>query len=297
MESTLSLNTWKRFVNEGALESSRLNDIIVKSWHRCKSADVNPYLDKGRSILRNEAFHSRKQMNSLFLETALPHLERIRQSAADLGMVALLIDPEGYILSITGNRLTLNEARKINFVEGACWTEKEVGTNAIGTALQTEEPIMITGTEHYSIASHQWSCSAAPVRNDEGNLIGIINISCPVNRAHPYTLGMVTSIAYTIERELSIRMHKDEIELVHASMNFVDSKQLLLLCNYKEVIVGASKTVRECIPKWSDTKMVRPAVKYDCTTGISYSDGSACHFKETRSFYWKDYLSIRRSAP
>jgi len=117
MESTLSLNTWKRFVNEGALESSRLNDIIVKSWHRCKSADVNPYLDKGRSILRNEAFHSRKQMNSLFLETALPHLERIRQSAADLGMVALLIDPEGYILSITGNRLTLNEARKINFVE------------------------------------------------------------------------------------------------------------------------------------------------------------------------------------
>ena len=25
MESTLSLNTWKRFVNEGALESSRLN--------------------------------------------------------------------------------------------------------------------------------------------------------------------------------------------------------------------------------------------------------------------------------
>src|SRR6478735_4984304 len=174
MESTLSLNTWKRFVNEGALESSRLNDIIVKSWHRCKSADVNPYLDKGRSILRNEA-------------------------------------------------------RKINFVEGACWTEKEVGTNAIGTALQTEEPIMITGTEHYSIASHQWSCSAAPVRNDEGNLIGIINISCPVNRAHPYTLGMVTSIAYTIERELSIRMHKDEIELVHASMNFVDSKQLLLL--------------------------------------------------------------------
>ncbi|NGY71678.1 sigma-54-dependent Fis family transcriptional regulator [Bacillus megaterium] len=255
MESTLSLNTWKRFVNEGALESSRLNDIIVKSWHRCKSADVNPYLDKGRSILRNEAFHSRKQMNSLFLETALPHLERIRQSAADLGMVALLIDPEGYILSITGNRLTLNEARKINFVEGACWTEKEVGTNAIGTALQTEEPIMITGTEHYSIASHQWSCSAAPVRNDEGNLIGIINISCPVNRAHPYTLGMVTSIAYTIERELSIRMHKDEIELVHASMNFVDSKQLLLLCNYKEVIVGASKTVRECIPKWSGLQL------------------------------------------
>ena len=203
-------------------------------------------------------------------------------------MVALLIDPEGYILSITGNRLTLNEARKINFVEGACWTEEKVGTNAIGTALQTEEPIMITGTEHYSIASHQWSCSAAPVRNDDGNLIGIINISCPVNRAHPYTLGMVTSIAYTIERELSIRMHKDEIELVHASMNFVDSKQLLLLCNYKEVIVDKQNRAGMY------TKMVRPAVKYDCTTGISYSDGSACHFKKTRSFYWKDYLSYQK---
>ncbi len=91
---------------------------------------------------------------------------------------------------------------------------------------------------------------------------------------------------------LSIRMHKDEIELVHASMNFVDSKQLFAALQLQRSDCGSKQNRARMY-----TKMVRPAVKYDCTTGISYSDGSACHFKKTRSFYWKDYLSIRRSAP
>lgn len=50
-------------------------------------------------------------------------------------MVVLLIDSEGYILFIIGNRFILNEVRKINFVEGVCWIEKEVGINVIGMVL------------------------------------------------------------------------------------------------------------------------------------------------------------------
>lgn len=254
IETTLSLDSWKRFVNEGVLDSSRLNNKIIKSWYRCRDANVNPHSGKSKDILTTVLFHSQKEKNSLFLDIALPHLDRMKQSTKELGMLALLIDPEGYILSITGNKDILDSSRKINFVEGARWTENEVGTNAIGTALQAGEPIMITGTEHYSIASHQWSCSAAPIRNDDGKLMGIIDISCPVDRAHPYMLGMVTSIAYTIERELSIRMHKDEIELIHSSMDIIESAQPLLICNHKQVVVGASKPIRQNIPKWAGMK-------------------------------------------
>lgn len=40
--------TWKRFVKEGVLDESRIQKRVAASWHRCKKADVNPYLEKDR---------------------------------------------------------------------------------------------------------------------------------------------------------------------------------------------------------------------------------------------------------
>ena len=74
-------------------------------------------------------------------------------------MMALLIDPDGYVLSLSGNKQTLKRAKHINFIEGVKWTEAAVGTNAIGTALEIEEAIMISGTEHYP-----WHLIAGVVR-------------------------------------------------------------------------------------------------------------------------------------
>lgn len=249
METTLSLNTWKRFVHEGVLDSSRLNKKIMESWYRSRDAEVNPNLDRGCYVLTHDQFHFQKEKNSLLLDMAQPHLERMKPLTKELGMMALLIDPEGYVLYLTGNREVKSEAQKINFVQGVRWTEGEVGTNAIGTALQTGEPIMVTGTEHYSIASHRWSCAAAPIRTDDGKVIGVLDVTCPVDRSHPYMLGMVTSTAYSIERDLSIRLHKDEMELIHCSMDVIETDQPVLICNRKQVVVAASRPIRQ-LPEW-----------------------------------------------
>lgn len=56
------LNTWKRFVREGLLDKSRLNKRVMESWHRCKQANVNPYLDKGQSLLEKELFSAQKEI-------------------------------------------------------------------------------------------------------------------------------------------------------------------------------------------------------------------------------------------
>ncbi|WP_248923932.1 sigma-54-dependent Fis family transcriptional regulator [Paenibacillus hamazuiensis] len=250
MDTTLSLKIWDRFVSEGVLDSSRLNKRLAESWYRSREARVNPHFGKGRYILPPEELHSQKEKNTLLQHIALPHLDKMKQFTNELGMISLLIDPEGYVLTMSGNRDTQNEAKKINFVEGVRWTEDEVGTNAIGTALLIGEPIMVTGSEHYSVASHRWSCAAAPIRNDEGKLLGILDVSCPVDCAHPYTLGIVSTVAYTIEREISIRMHRDEMELAYQSMDLIESDRPLIVCNHKMAVVSASKSVRQTVPKW-----------------------------------------------
>ena len=104
------LNTWKRFVHEGLLDRSRLDKRVMESWHRCKQANVNPYLDKGQSLL--ERNYSVFKKYSLFLNAALPYLNKISQQLKESDMMALLIDADGYVLSLTGSQRTLVEAKK-----------------------------------------------------------------------------------------------------------------------------------------------------------------------------------------
>ncbi|MCM2533933.1 sigma-54-dependent Fis family transcriptional regulator [Neobacillus pocheonensis] len=251
MNTTFYLDTWKRFVKEGVLDSARLNKRILESWYRCKKEKVNPYLNKGLHLLTEEQLYTKKDKNSLLIEIASPHLNKMDQAIKDSGMMALLVDPDGYVLSLTGNEKTLMDARRINFVEGVRWTEGEVGTNAIGTAIQTKEAVIINGAEHYSVASHKWSCSATPIFHDNGSLMGVIDVSCPVEYSHPFMLGMVTSIAFAIEKEVSRRSYRKEIAHIQQASELAQTHRthLFIVCNQNQIIISASKPVREKFPQ------------------------------------------------
>ncbi|KEP25446.1 sigma-54-dependent Fis family transcriptional regulator [Bacillus zhangzhouensis] len=244
------LNTWKRFVREGLFDKSRLDKRVMESWHRCKQANVNPYLDKGQSLLEKELFSAQKKKYSLFLNTALPYLNKISQQLKESDMLALLIDADGYVLSLTGSQRTMVEARKINFMEGARWTETDVGTNAIGTALVIGEAVMINGTEHFSIASHHWSCSAAPIRDVDGTILGVIDISCMADNKHPFMLGMASTVAYAIEREIQVQQKRREMELITHCLQQVEADEPYVVCNEKKQIVSASRSIRERFSDW-----------------------------------------------
>lgn len=255
LASPFYLHTWKKFVDEGVLDSNRINERISESWYRCKQANVNPHMNKGQKILSSNIFQDQKKKSEIFLDIAIPQIQNMRKTIDELQMMALLIDPDGYVLSLSGNEQTLKRAKHINFIEGVKWTEAAVGTNAIGTALEIEEAIMISGTEHYSVASHSWSCAAAPIHNDDGKLIGVLDFSCPIEFSHPYMLGMVTSIAHAIERECSIRVHQNELHLIHRFLDVIDSNEQVVICNHRDVIVSASKRVRERVTNWSRMKL------------------------------------------
>ena len=213
LASPFYLHAWKKFVNEGVLDSNRINQRISESWHRCKQANVNPHMNKGQKVLSSNIFREQKKKSEIFLDIALPQIQNLRKTIDELQMMALLIDPDGYVLSLSGNKQTLKRAKHINFIEGVKWTEATVGTNAIGTALEIEEAIMISGTEHYSVASHR-VVRLLPFITMTGSG-GILDFSCPIEFSHPYMLGMVTSIAHAIERECSIRVHQNELHLIH----------------------------------------------------------------------------------
>lgn len=181
--------------------------------------------------------------------------------------MALLIDADGYVLSLTGSQRTLVEAKKINFMEGARWTEADVGTNAIGTALVIGEAVAINGTEHFSVASHHWSCSAAPIRDADGTIIGVIDISCMADQNHPFMLGMASTVAYAIEREIQVQQKRKEMELISHCLQQVEADEPYVVCNEKKQIVLASKLIRDRFSDWYGMDVESSHGRYICYTG------------------------------
>ncbi|MBL4967675.1 sigma-54-dependent Fis family transcriptional regulator [Bacillus halotolerans] len=244
------LRTWKRFVKDGVLDEARIRKRIAESWHRCRKAEVNPYLEKGPKVLQQTELDQQSNKHSFFLSTAMPYLEKLLPAIKEMEMMALLIDADGVVLALDGHRRALHEAKRINFVEGACWTETAVGTNAIGTALHISEPVVIQGSEHYSVASHHWNCSAAPIHYEDGSLAGVIDISCPAAHAQPNMLGISAAIAFAAERELAAKSREKELELLSRFADRAASRVPIVLCNAKQHIIGASLPIRTSIPDW-----------------------------------------------
>lgn len=276
-EEGVSLRMWKRFVHEGVVDTARINKRISESWHRCKSNSVNPYAGTGQIVLAGEAL-ARKQENSrLLLELSLPQINRLSPFIHDIGMIALVIDPDGYVLSMQGEKQALADAHAINFVEGVRWTEEEVGTNAIGTALLAKEAIMINGTEHYSVASHRWSCFAAPIHDEQGALLGVIDVSNRLERSHPQTLATVMTLAYSIEQAWLKQRQQDELELIHRALMLADEmERSIIVCNREQRLVYASKSVRTQIANWAN-RTRREVMEYGFQEGRQTPVFSARH--------------------
>lgn len=251
VDDPLKRSVWNRFVREGVLDESRIKKRISESWFLCRQEGVNPYHGKGETILTNEKFEERIKENRKLLHAALPFLKNLLPYFKQTKSLLLLVDPEGYVLFMDGHEMALNKAKSISFIEGVKWTEEEVGTNAIGTALRIKEPIHIIGPEHYAVASHSWGCSSSPIWNENGQVAGILNISYLVGfGANEQMLPSVIAAAYAIEQRLVAEARNRELELLQHASFIKSADALLLICNDQGRIVWLTERLRKLLPQW-----------------------------------------------
>ncbi len=194
---------WEDFVYRGHLNRS-IKPEIQEAWLRSREYGVNPHVRSGTQILTSEGLAKLQQHNHELICISLPLMENLYSFVKGSGFLVILCDENGYLMKTLGDEETFELANRIKFIEGASWSEEAMGANAIGTCIAMDGPIQVWASEHYTEACHPWTCSAAPIHDSEGEIIGILNISGPVEKVHPHTLGMVVSTAAAIEKQLQI---------------------------------------------------------------------------------------------
>jgi len=235
---------WHRYVEEDIIEDF-VNPMILKSWERCKKYQVNHKAGHGRQA-DPQKMKEIMSKNRGLLEVARPIMTNLNDIVLGSGFVIILTDDEGYIIESIGEERIKDEASRLNFCVGSLWTEEEVGTNAIGLCIKEDKPIQVIGAEHYCENHHPWTCSSAPIHDDKGKLIGVLNMSGSCYKAHKHTLGIVVAAAYSIQNELSlIKSHElidTTVESISDGMIIVDKTyKINKMNNIAEKILGVKR--------------------------------------------------------
>ncbi|NLB17416.1 MAG: sigma-54-dependent Fis family transcriptional regulator [Syntrophomonadaceae bacterium] len=211
---------WLNYSQKGYFEPEQVRLIVADSWKRSESYGISPINEKDVQI------KSARQMKSIMAETeglrelARPFMERLLKIVEGSGFIVTLTDSQCCIVAIYGDRETLDKAKHWDYKIGTFWSENEMGTNAIGVAAFLQEPVQISGAEHYWARRHSLTCSAAPIMEND-QLIGILNISGPSCNTHSHTLGMVVAAAQAIEMELEKEKFYRQESALHNQLNGV----------------------------------------------------------------------------
>jgi transcriptional regulator of acetoin/glycerol metabolism len=206
-------NAFERFRSGQTVASSLVERTIAHSWKRCLDFGLEerrkPEFD-GLSLRRLD--EARDRHRSLALQ-ALPVMENLYQQIVDTESMILLTDPRGLILHSIGDDGFLQRAEKVALRPGVLWSEKEKGTNAIGTAIITEAPTLVHGAEHYLAANHFLTCSATPIADPYGQLIGVLDVTGDWRGYHRHTMALVRMSASVIENNLFDGAFADDVTL------------------------------------------------------------------------------------
>lgn len=167
--------------------------------------DINPLVGSDLSLLveQNQGLYSH----------ALPVMETLYEQIINTHNMVILTDLNGLILHSLGDDDFLEKADRVALKPGVIWSEQNKGTNAIGTAIVEQEPTMIHAAEHYLRVNHFLTCSAAPIFDYRGYVVGVLDVTGDQRSFHKHTMALVRMSAQMIENQLFSSAFQDGILL------------------------------------------------------------------------------------
>jgi len=174
------------------------------------------------SAVSKADFHAALEQNRFLFQHAAPYMESLYEQIANTHSMVLLTSKDGLILHSLGDNDFLEKASQVALTPGMDWSEQSKGTNAIGTALTEERPLVIHGKDHYLRANHFLTCSCTPIFDPHGKVIGALDVTGDERSFHMHTMALTRMSAQLIENQMFSNVFSDEVRIhFHARQEFL----------------------------------------------------------------------------
>ncbi|MEN4829824.1 sigma-54-dependent Fis family transcriptional regulator [Pseudomonas sp. P39-UII1] len=215
-----------KLAREGELPSGMLRDEIDASWRRSLGHGLNCLQGEqvGLGLQQGLDLRALLDHNRLLVDAVTPELDYLVARQGKAGII-ILGDAQANVLAIEGQTHVLEREGLRDLHPGSCWSESLRGTNAIGTAVVEGRPTLINCGEHYLDRLSPFACTSVPLRDPNGEVIGVLDITREGNMAQPQdSLSMLMLAAGNIESRLFGLCHTEQLVLAfHSRPQYLNS--------------------------------------------------------------------------
>ena len=222
-------------------------DVIEQSHERCVALGVSRINPPDLTPMGRADLGVARDRNRRLHNEAAPVMEMLYEQIVNSQCMVVLTDATGTVLHSIGDDEFLARANKVALQPGANWSESAKGTNAVGTALVQETPTLVHADEHYLHVNHFLTCSAAPILDPRGNMLGVLDVSGDHRSYHQHTMALVKMSARMIENRWLTDDYRNVMRLhFHSRPEFIGTlMEGILALGADGKIVGANRSALE----------------------------------------------------
>lgn len=231
------------FFERGDTPAAKLHPRVIASWQRCRSRGLDAERMLHPEPLPRQALAEARARAEALRLLAEPEMAFLTETLADTASQVILSDASGLILDTRGDRRAMDRATREALLPGVSWSEHDMGTNAIGTALTENHLIEIWGAEHYHRQHSHICCTAAPILDHAGAIVGLLDVSGDARLPRGYSRSLVKRSVREIEHRWLLNAPRRLTRLsLHPSQACIGSYQEGLLLLDDDRIVGVSRS-------------------------------------------------------
>ncbi len=200
-------------------------EVVRSSWSRCLNTyALDPHEIRRPSSVEQADLQARRERLGVLLGIARIEMEALSKLIKHSEYSIMLTDRDGVILSHVGDTGFSATARRSGFREGVMWSEREMGTNGMGTCLTTGRSVVIHRTDHFLAQNTALTCCAAPIFDMRGELLAALDISGSSSNPQSHTLALVEMAAQNVENRTLLSACRDlHVVRFHRCAEFVST--------------------------------------------------------------------------
>ena len=180
------------------------SDVILDSWVRCMHTGLQAAAPMAIQVVSDADLSLRRERTEYVRRLAHAELETLSQQIAGSNFLLAFADQEGVILDLYADNRFAMSGDAAGIVAGSRWSEDLCGTNGLGTALASGQSVAVSGMEHFFHSLGQISCTATPVRDAAGAVVGVLDASSYFESRQRHTRALVQMAAAHIENGLLV---------------------------------------------------------------------------------------------
>jgi sigma-54 dependent transcriptional regulator, acetoin dehydrogenase operon transcriptional activator AcoR len=187
-----------KFLAAEPVNRAAVREPILASWSRSREWRV-------AADRIDLSYAGPPDLESALARAAEPVLRHLHEQLEGQPISIVLTDANGLVLlRFTGDRDLERHLDAIRLAPGFCYAEDLVGTNGIGTALESGGPAHVFGHEHYAERLEEMACAAAPVRDPmSGQTVGALDLTCRRGHADALMISLARSTADQLSQALA----------------------------------------------------------------------------------------------